>query len=113
MLINNPTIHWETASGTEQLIALAPPTDLAQGYPGVNFAWWDAQTGTLRALATGDSAMLADVPNVHRADATFVSLVGSIVQLFVAYESTQAGPSMNNYPPPPSDIWVGRLTCTL
>jgi hypothetical protein len=113
LIINSPTIHWETASGAEQLLVLAPPADLAMGYPGVNFAWWDAQTGTLRALATGDGAMLADVPNVHRADATFASLVGSIVQLWVAYESTQVSASMNNSPPPPSDIWLGRLTCTL
>jgi len=114
LIINNQTTHWENASGDDQLIVVAPPTDLLGSYPGVNFAWWDAPSGMLRALSTGDGALLSDVPNVHRGDATFLTLVGSIAQFWLVYENVVGAPtSMNDFPPPPSDIWVARVTCTL
>jgi len=114
LIINNQTAHWENASGADQLLVVAPPADLVGTDPGVNFGWWDAPSGMLRALSTGDAALLSDVPNVHRGDATFISLVGSIAQFWMVYESVATTAStMNNFPPPPGDIWVARVTCSL
>jgi hypothetical protein len=114
LVINNQTTHWENASGADQLVVVAPPATLTGTEPGVNFGWWDGASGTLRASSTGDGALLSDVPNVHRGDATFISLVGSIAQFWMVYESVVGLPSsMNNFPPPPCDIWVARVTCSL
>jgi hypothetical protein len=112
LLINNTNAHWETASNAEQLLVAAPPFNLNGNYPGLNLAWWDGATGVNRAFATGDGALLVDVPSVHRADATFASLVGSIAQLWVAYENSKPG-GMNNIPPPAGDVWLARVNCTL
>jgi hypothetical protein len=112
LLINNTNVHWENAMQADQLLALSPPVDLNMGYPGVNFAWWDSATGTLRTYAAGDGALVSDVANVHRADATFLSLSGSFGTLEMAYESASKATSMNNYPPPASDIWLSKINCS-
>jgi hypothetical protein len=111
LLINNPTVHWDNFSTRDQLLMLAPPQDLQTSYGGLNFGWWDA-TGVVRAYAAGDGALFSDVPYVHRGDATFISLVGSIGQLWVAYENAATPPGNNNFPPPASDIWLAKVSCS-
>jgi hypothetical protein len=115
LLINNTMVHWETPPmAGEQLLALSPPVDLNMGFPGISFGWWDAPTGQLRTYAAGDGALLSDVANIVRADATFVSLVGSIGQLYVAYEvSSTPSTGMNGGNNAPAcDIWLARVNCT-
>jgi hypothetical protein len=113
LLINNTTAHVETAGGAEQLLVAAPPLNLNGAYPGLNLAWWDGATGAIRAFAAGGGALFTDVASVHRADATFASLVGSIAQMWVVYENSKPAMSMNNFPPPQGNVWLARVNCSL
>jgi hypothetical protein len=108
---NSPP-HWEVAGGAEQLVVVSATVDplLQKYYGGLNFGWWDGASGQMRAYAAGPNRVLPDVPFIVNSDVTFLGLVGNLGQLEVAYLSTPTSPS-NNYPPPPSDLWVAQIGC--
>lgn len=104
--------HWEMTNAGEEALIVAPTEDplLQKLYGGLNFGWWDAKTGALRAYNGGANHLLGDVPFPIDCDSTFVSLTGNLAQIEVAYLALGAAPTQNN-PPPPSDLWVTQIGC--
>jgi hypothetical protein len=107
---NSP--HWEVTSSGEQALIASPTVDplLQKLYGGINFGWWDGQTGALRSYLGGSNHILGDVQNTIDCDVTFVSLTGNLAQIEVAYLAAPNPPQGNN-PPPPSDLWVTQIGC--
>jgi hypothetical protein len=105
--------HWEVAGGSEQLLVVSTTNDpLNNDTPGgINFGWWDAPTGILRAYQGGPTNLFrTQAPFVIASDVTFETLVGSIAQLWVVYTNAAALPTQSN-PPPASDLWIGAVGC--
>ncbi len=112
LFVNGQSDHWEVAGTGEQFLMTAPTADpLTQKvFGGINFGWWDGQSGTLRSYAAGSNRLLQDVPYIGATDTSFTLLVGSIASLWVAYTSYPTQPTQN-YPPPAADLWIATLGC--
>ena len=114
MVGGNPVALWQTVPTAGEQFTYAGPTFdpvTASNFGGVNFGWWDAVTGTLRAYQAGDGHLFGDV-YVSNTAATITSIVGSVAQGEVAWEQLSgADASANSYPPPYTALWISQIGC--
>jgi hypothetical protein len=113
LFVNGQADHWEVAGAVgEQFLMTSPTADplSQQVFGGINFGWWDGQTGTLRSYEAGGNRLLKDVQYIGTTDTTFTLLVGSIASLYVAYTSYPTQPTQN-FPPPAADLWIATIGC--
>ena len=109
----NPSVHWDNLGSGDQATYTGPEYDpITQSTGGgIDFAWWDAPSGGVRAYAAGRAgALFADIyPSCS--DAMLSSVTGSIAAVDFAWAQVAADAGTNFHPPPPSSLWIATAGC--
>ncbi len=116
--VNHGSFHWESFPSpanptSENLLAVSTISgnQSVLGDQGLNFVWWDAVTGYMRASRTGGRRLLPDVNGLGYANATFASPPSTLItNVLVAYEvqtsEAETGPTTSN-------VWLTQINCSL
>jgi hypothetical protein len=111
--VNLNALHYESFSPSEALLAISTTQTVTTDF-GLNFIWWDAQTGYMRANQTGQTRLLSDVTtptlSLHRSNVTFLQPPSVVSRFRIVYELETPQGSGNNSSGPGS-LWTTSITC--